>query len=242
MKEKQTQIWIPLYVDKWIFGSTRIELEPAERGVFVDLMAFGAKDQGFIRANETTAYHHSQLAGLLNIPVLLLESTIAKCLHFEKIIEPLPGIYKLKNWDKFQLSGDYKYRIATGRKPVPGGEVRQNSDCSPKNPGPIREKNRVEEKREEKSTTSVSAKAATVRPTLEQVSAYCAERGAGVNSEKWFAHYESNGWRVGRNPMKDWKAAVRTWEHSDYGGTVPQPQPTKRYVTVIPDEYEDDKR
>ena len=100
----------------------------------------------------------------------------------------------------------------------------------------------VPNRTEEKNTTSVSAKAATARPTFEQVTAYCAERGGKVNPDKWFAHYESNGWRVGKNPMKDWKAAVRTWEHSDYGGTVPQPQPTKRYVTVIPDEYEDDKR
>lgn len=242
MKEKQTQIWIPLYVDKWIFGSTRIELEPAERGVFVDLIAFGAKDQGFIRANETTAYHHSQLAGLLNIPVLLLESTIAKCLHFEKIIEPLPGIYKLKNWDKFQLSKSYISELENGIKPVPGLGLRTKSSQERIKGSTIIEKSRVEEKREENITTSVSAKAATVRPTLDQVTAYCAERGAGVNAEKWLAHYESNGWKVGKNPMKDWKAAVRTWEHSDYGGTVPQPQPTKRYVTVFPDEYEDDKR
>lgn len=105
MKNKQTQMWIPLYVDKWIFGSTRIELEPAERGVFVDLLAFGAKDQGYIRANETTAYPHTQLAGLLNISIELLNSTIAKCLHFGKIEEPSKGIYKLNKWDDYQFSG-----------------------------------------------------------------------------------------------------------------------------------------
>ena len=79
-------------------------------------------------------------------------------------------------------------------------------------------------------------------PTIDEVKAYCAERGNSVNPDKWISHYEANGWLVGRNKMRDWKAAIRTWEHSDYGATVPQPLPTKRYVTVIPDQYEDDKR
>ena len=49
-------------------------------------------------------------------------------------------------------------------------------------------------------------------PTLEQVTEYCAERKNSVSPEKWMAHYESNGWLVGKNKMKNWKAAVRTWE------------------------------
>jgi uncharacterized protein YdaU (DUF1376 family) len=54
------------------------------------------------------------------------------------------------------------------------------------------------------------------RPTVEQVVAYCAERGNDVDAQKWFDHYSSNGWKVGRNPMKDWKASVRTWERSSF--------------------------
>jgi hypothetical protein len=54
------------------------------------------------------------------------------------------------------------------------------------------------------------------RPTLEDVRAYCKERANNVDPEKWLAYYESNGWRVGKNPMKDWKAAVRTWEKSEF--------------------------
>lgn len=50
------------------------------------------------------------------------------------------------------------------------------------------------------------------KPTLNEVADYCAERGNNVDAEKWYDYYESNGWRVGKNPMKDWRAAVRTWE------------------------------
>lgn len=49
-------------------------------------------------------------------------------------------------------------------------------------------------------------------PTVEEVEAYCFERNNKVDAERFVDFYSSNGWRVGKNPMKDWKAAVRTWE------------------------------
>lgn len=51
-----------------------------------------------------------------------------------------------------------------------------------------------------------------VKPTEEEVWAYCNERRNGINAAEFVAFYESKGWRVGNQPMKDWKAAVRTWE------------------------------
>lgn len=58
--------------------------------------------------------------------------------------------------------------------------------------------------------------------SIEDVRAYCRERNNRVNVDRWYAHYESNGWKVGRNPMKDWKAAIRKWEADD--GYGPQPK------------------
>ena len=51
-----------------------------------------------------------------------------------------------------------------------------------------------------------------VKPTLEEVRDYCNERHNIVNPEHFMDYYESNGWRVGKNPMKDWKATMRSWE------------------------------
>ena len=50
-------------------------------------------------------------------------------------------------------------------------------------------------------------------PTIEDVRSYCMERKNRVDPDRWLSHYEANGWKVGKNPMKDWRAAVRTWEH-----------------------------
>ena len=52
-------------------------------------------------------------------------------------------------------------------------------------------------------------------PTVEEVEAYCFERNNKVDAERFVDFYSSNGWKVGKNPMKDWKAAVRTWEKRD---------------------------
>ena len=63
-----------------------------------------------------------------------------------------------------------------------------------------------------------SAKKRTVfkPPTIEEVRAYCLERGNSVDAERWHNHYSSNGWMVGKTKMVDWKAAVRTWERNGY--------------------------
>jgi len=56
-----------------------------------------------------------------------------------------------------------------------------------------------------------------VKPELADVEMYCRERGNSVDPSSFVDFYESNGWKVGRNQMKDWKAAVRTWEKNNRG-------------------------
>lgn len=54
-------------------------------------------------------------------------------------------------------------------------------------------------------------------PTVDEVRAYCEERGNNVNPEQFIDYYMSNGWKIGgKGKMKDWKAAVRTWERNGY--------------------------
>lgn len=60
-----------------------------------------------------------------------------------------------------------------------------------------------------------SARTRFTSPTLAEVTAYCEERGNGVDPQQFIDFYTSKGWKVGDQPMKDWKAAVRTWEKRD---------------------------
>lgn len=115
---------------------------------------------------------------------------------------------KYTNWDKHQ-----QRRAQNPKYPLPehGSEVVISDDiiCMqvPEHvpESSIREANTRSEKRE--------AKTGQARPTLDEVTAYCSERGSKVNPQRWYDYYTSVGWKVGRNPMIDWKAAVRTWEN-----------------------------
>ena len=70
-----------------------------------------------------------------------------------------------------------------------------------------------------------------VPPTVEEVAAYCLERKNKVDAAYFVDHYTSNGWKVGKQNMKDWKAAVRTWEKNGYN------QPSKKQDAVEPNGY-----
>lgn len=59
-----------------------------------------------------------------------------------------------------------------------------------------------------------------VRPTLDEVKQYCVERHNSVDAQRFIDFYSSKGWLVGNQPMKDWKAAVRTWEQRENNSNV----------------------
>ena len=66
------------------------------------------------------------------------------------------------------------------------------------------------------------------KPSIEEIRLYCQERNNKVDPERFFNFYESKGWVVGKSPMKDWKAAVRTWEQRRPETTRATYQPRQR--------------
>lgn len=68
-------------------------------------------------------------------------------------------------------------------------------------------------------------------PTVDEVSAYCKERKNTVDAQRFVDFYASKGWKVGNQPMKDWKAAVRTWEQRDRFPQQPARQVTAQQYT-----------
>lgn len=80
----------------------------------------------------------------------------------------------------------------------------------------------VDDSGDESPTTKTKRKRFTP-PTVEEVQAYCRERKNNVDAQRFVDYYTANGWKVGRNTMKDWKACVRTWEQNQ------RPQPRTAY-------------
>lgn len=63
-----------------------------------------------------------------------------------------------------------------------------------------------------------------IPPTLEMVAAYCEEQKNGINPQRFIDFYESKGWMVGKNKMKNWQAAIGTWEQRDKAEKEKKPE------------------
>lgn len=80
---------------------------------------------------------------------------------------------------------------------------------------------------EDRKAAIASTRSRFIKPSIDEVKAYAKDMGYyGFNADRFLAYYESNGWKVGRNPMKDWKAAVRNWHAKDKAEAAPKMQPT----------------
>ncbi len=74
-----------------------------------------------------------------------------------------------------------------------------------------------------------------IKPSIVEIKNYMLEIGMNDVSEKWFDYYESNGWLVGKNKMKNWKAAVRTWKNNNLSNNVTTPQVINRKIFNLQD-------
>ena len=73
---------------------------------------------------------------------------------------------------------------------------------------------RLDKTRKEEKARAPSSRRFTP-PSVDEVAAYCRERGNGVDAQRFVDFYASKGWRVGSSGMRDWRAAVRNWERQD---------------------------
>lgn len=71
------------------------------------------------------------------------------------------------------------------------------------------------------------------KPSISEIKQYCIERNNNVNAEQFFDYYESNGWKVGKNSMKDWKACVRTWERNGYDKPTQKKNSKQDAINVV---------
>ncbi len=102
----------------------------------------------------------------------------------------------------------------------------------------------VEEEVEEEKNKNKHTRRVFKIPELKEVTEYCLERKNNIDPQAWLDHYTSNGWMVGKVAMRDWKAAIRTWERRNYGGQQGKPQGgvglPKEYKGDVPVEQVDD--
>lgn len=100
---------------------------------------------------------------------------------------------------KPQIDANKQKRIAGAKYGSMGGRPRKE----------------VKESKESLSTAVPTVdKNRFIKPTVDEIKAYCKERNNNIDAQQFFDFYESKGWKVGNARMKDWKASVRTWERN----------------------------
>lgn len=111
---------------------------------------------------------------------------------------------------------------------APQSQEPMGSDESQRVRGEQTEEN-AQEKMEPDGNAVDEKKARFSKPSVEEIAEYCAERENTVDPQNFFDFYESKGWKVGNQPMKDWKACVRTWERRENkrGVQLPKEAPSK---------------
>lgn len=92
-------------------------------------------------------------------------------------------------------------------------KLKPNNNLSETKPKPnVNDNVNVNDNNNENNNDNEKTQKRFVQPTISEVKQYCLERENKVDAERFIDHYTSNGWYVGKSKMKDWKAAVRTWE------------------------------
>lgn len=192
--------------------------------ILLKLYLRSLKNDGKLVVNERIPYSADMLASVTGHQV----GTIKQALSVFKdlgLIDVLDNgaIYMLdiqnfigKGSSEADRKREYRQRIETDRTNVQTN-LRQISEKSPPEIEIEIEKDIEIEKEIHSSAKSTTTKRKRFeKPTLSQITQYCLERNNNVNAEQFYDYYESNGWKVGKNSMKDWKACVRTWERNGY--------------------------
>ena len=194
---------------------------------YLKLLVESIDHEGALRFSDAVPYNEQMLSVITNTNVDVVRSAMKLFIEL-KMIEVLDDatIYMT---EVNKLIGSESWSAERVRRYRDKQKLLQcNADVTSCN-----EEKEIElEKEIDKEKEVIKPQKRFVKPTIEEVQAYCQERNKGVDAQRWYDYYSSNGWKVGKNPMKDWKAAVRTWERSDSNG-----KPKSINFTPYPDEY-----
>ena len=191
--------------------------------ILLKLYLRSLKNDGKLVVNDRIPYNAEMLASVTGHQIGTIKQALSifKDLGLIDVLEN-GAIYMLdiqnfigRGSSEADRKREYRQRIETDRTNVQT-KVREISEKSPPEIELELKKEIKIEKEIDSSASTTTKRKRFEKPTLSEIEQYCIERNNNVNAEQFFDYYESNGWKVGKNPMKDWKAAVRTWERSEY--------------------------
>jgi hypothetical protein len=197
--------WLKLWVDETLTGTTFSELNAEERGVWYSLLVLSARQRplGVICVAGGVPMTMEQIAAMIKVVPAVLCRCLEKLVAVDKLKREPDGTLRVVNWNRYQSEYERQrpYRKARAEK------IRE-----------IQSPAHAAQEIKKAMKRDVPARRPAPRfkpPTVDEVRAYCEERKNRVDPQGFVDFYTSKGWLVGKTPMKDWRAAVRTWERKD---------------------------
>ena len=209
--------WIKLFVDIWDNRKIRqIETLPDGDTVLVIwlkllTLAGNINDGGLVYFTRDIPYTDTMLAAQFKRPLNTIQMALDVFQRFG-MIEIVNDMMLVTNWEKYQnkarLDDLKEYnRIKQREHRERVNEMSTLSiDCQDIERRKKKEEKKIEDKKIGGRFTP---------PTREEVESYCNEKYFNIDIDRFIDYYESNGWKVGKNKMKDWKATVRNWARKD---------------------------
>lgn len=179
---------------------------------YLKMLVESIDHEGELRFSDAIPYDENMLSVITNTNVDIVRAAMTMFinLHMIELLDDktifMSEVEKLIGSETAAAVRVRKHRAINGKHPT-------LLQCN----GEVTKCNTEKEKEIDTEIESIRGKSAQgahkfIPPSAEDVQAYCKERNNNVDSEKFVDFYSSKGWMVGKNKMKDWKAAVRTWE------------------------------
>lgn len=231
--------------------------------IWFKLLCFAGKQNngGVFMINDKIAYTDEMLATILRRPIKTVRLALQTFANLG-MIEMVDDTVTIPNWGKHQTLDAYERRKESDRirQAKRREEIREtvskksrdifpsSADVSRDNNVTVRNSSRdvtlAEEEKEKDidylERESIKRKKTDKRfspPTVEEVKAYCEEKGLSVDAERFVDFYTSKGWKVGNSPMKDWRAACRNWAKRD----AEEPKQEKREEGTLGCSFDEDE-
>ena len=188
--------------------------------IYLELMAESTSHDGELRYSKLLPYDIITLSAVIDEDKDNVEKAIETLINLELVEILDDGTIYLREIEKLigsETGSAIRKREYRESKKIEEGTLSQKSLLE------------YRDKSKEKRDKSIDNRTHFVKPTLDEVREYIGLRNTNVDADKFWNYYESNGWKVGRNSMKDWKACVRTWERNT-GHTMQ----TNVHTNVVP--------
>ena len=214
--------WIKLSTD--VFNNRKIrQIEKLPDGdtivvIWFKLLILAGQinDGGLVYFTRDIPYNDQLLSDQFDRPISTIRLALSTFTQFG-MIQIVDEIIEVTNWERYQNTEGLERireqnRLRKRNQREREKQLLLDSHVTSRD-SHATDKNRLDKNKNrlDKNKNSNTASRFTP-PSLDEVRAYCEERGNNVDPERFIDFYESKGWMIGKNKMKDWKAAVRTWE------------------------------